>query len=102
MALSPVQVRVPARDTDTRILSEELLTPAAQDFLTRLHREVEPTRRGLLKARQQRWAELRKTGRLTFPKETIDQRASEWRVAEVPPDLQIGRASCRERVYSSV
>ena len=89
MALTPVEVRVPARDTDTRILSEELLTPAAQDFLTRLHREVEPTRRGLLKARQQRWAELRKTGRLTFPKETIDQRASEWRVAEVPPDLQV-------------
>ena len=89
MAPTPVEVRVPARDTDTRILGEELLTPAAQDFLTRLHREVEPTRQGLLEARHDRWRELRATGRLTFPKETADQRAAEWRVAAVPSDLQV-------------
>ena len=70
MAMTPVEVRTPSRDSDTRRLAEELLSPAAQEFLTRLHREVEPTRHGLLETRQQRWAELRRTGKLTFPAET--------------------------------
>ena len=89
MALTPVEVRTPTRDTDTRRRAEELLTPDAQAFLTRLHREVEPTRQGLLETRQQRWGELRKTGKLTFPPETVDQRAADWRVADVPHDLQV-------------
>jgi malate synthase len=89
MAMTPVEVRAPSRDSDTRRLAEELLTPAAQDFLTRLHREVEPTRLGLLETRQQRWTELRATGKLTFPAETVDQRASDWHVADVPHDLQV-------------
>jgi malate synthase len=71
------------------MLAEDILTPAAQDFLTRLHREVEPTRRGLLEARQKRWKELRGGASLSFPKETADQRTQEWRVAEAPSDLEV-------------
>ena len=89
MATTPAEVRVPSRDTDTRTLAEHLLTPEAQDFLTRLHREVEPTRRGLLEARQKRWKELRAGGSLSFPKETAAQRETEWRVAQVPSDLEV-------------
>jgi malate synthase len=89
MATTSVEVRTPSRDSDTRRLAEELLTPAAQDFLTRLHREVEPTRTSLLAARQQRWKELRATGKLSFPAETAAQRAADWRVADVPADLQV-------------
>jgi malate synthase len=69
--------------------AEQLLTPAAQEFLTRLHREFEPTRRELLDARRTRWKELRERGTLGFPKETAAQREREWRVASVPADLEI-------------
>jgi len=69
MAMTPVEVRTPSRDSDTRRLAEELLSPAAQEFLTRLHREVEPTRAELLETRQERWKELRRTGKLAFPAE---------------------------------
>jgi malate synthase len=89
MATTPAEVRVPSRDADTRTLAEHLLTPDAQDFLTRLHREVELTRQGLLETRHKRWTELRAGGSLSFPKETADQRASEWRVADAPSDLQV-------------
>jgi len=71
------------------MLAEDILTPAAQEFLTRLHREVEPTRRALLEARQKRWNELRAGASLSFPKETAAQRAQEWRVAAVPSDLEV-------------
>ena len=89
MALTPAEVRVPSHESDTRGLAEELLTPDAIDFLTRLHREVEPTRRGLLETRQRRWRELREGANPSFPKETVDQRASDWKVAGVPADLQV-------------
>ena len=89
MAPTPVEVRVPKSDSDLRDVAAEILTPEAQDFLTRLHREVEPTRQGLLEARQERWAKLRAGGTLSFPDETAAQRAAEWRVAEVPSDLQV-------------
>jgi len=70
-------------------VAEELLTREAQDFLTRLHRQVEPTRRKLLTARQERWRALRSGAGLTFPTETAAQRAADWRVADVPDDLQV-------------
>ncbi|HUQ42734.1 MAG TPA: hypothetical protein VM052_09545, partial [Candidatus Limnocylindrales bacterium] len=87
--MTPVEMRTPSRDTETRAIAESLLTPQAVDFLMRLHREVEPTRRGLLETRQERWRELRSTGTLSFPTETAAQRAAEWRVADVPSDLQV-------------
>jgi malate synthase len=89
MAMSPAEVRAPSHDSDTRGLAEHLLTPEAQDFLTRLHREVQPTRQGLLETRQQRWRELRAGATLSFPKETIDYRAAEWTVAKAPRDLEV-------------
>ena len=88
MAMTPVEVRIPARASDTRGAAEELLTPAAQDFLTRLHRHVEPTRRALLETRRKRWQALRSGAKPQFPTETAAQRAAEWRVADVPSDLQ--------------
>ncbi len=89
MAVTAAQVRIPDSASDTRGLAEELLTPEAIDFLARLHREVEPTRAGLLDARQQLWKRLRAGGTLGFPQETAAQRKSEWRVASVPSDLQV-------------
>ncbi|HYR93842.1 MAG TPA: malate synthase A [Methylomirabilota bacterium] len=70
-------------------VAEELLTREAKDFLTRLHRQVEPTRRKLLGVRQERWRALRSGADLTFPTETGAQRAADWRVADVPDDLQV-------------
>ena len=89
MAIGSAEVRIPNAAGDTRKISEDLLTPDAIDFLTRLHREVEPTRIGLLDARQQRWSELRAGGTLGFLEDTARQRASEWRVDPVPSDLQV-------------
>src|SRR3954466_13222446 len=80
--------RIPSRDAEARALAEEVLTPEAQDFLARLHREVESTRQGLLETRQERWRELRGGGTLGFPEETVDQRGSDWTVAAAPHDLQ--------------
>ncbi|HEU5288577.1 MAG TPA: malate synthase A [Candidatus Limnocylindria bacterium] len=89
MAVSAAEVRIPKDAADTRGVAEELLTPEAIDFLTRLHREVEPTRLGLLDARQERWKALREGGTLGFLEETAGQRKAEWRVADVPSDLQV-------------
>ena len=88
MAISAAEVRIPPNAADTRQVAEQLLTPQAIDFLTRLHREIEPTRIGLLDARQSRWERLRSGGTLGFPTDTAKQRASEWRVNEVPGDLR--------------
>jgi malate synthase len=89
MATQAAEVRIPEHASDTRGLAEELLTPDARSFLARLHRQVEPTRRGLLETRQKRWAELRAGGTLGFPAETKVQRKANWRVADVPADLQV-------------
>ena len=91
MAMKSAEVHIPEHDADTRPIAEQILTKDAIDFLTRLHREVEPTRQGLLEARQRRWRELRAGGTLRFPEETADQRAAEWRVAPVPEDLEVRR-----------
>src|SRR3954469_21721816 len=88
MATTAAEVRIPSRDAEARALAEQVLTPEAQDFLARLHREVEPTRQGLLETRQERWRELRSGGTLSFPKETAVQRGAEWTVAAAPHDLQ--------------
>ncbi len=89
MAMTAAEVRIPQSASDTRGIAEELLTPEAVDFLLRLHREVEPTRAGLLAARQERWDHLRAGGTLGFPEETAAQRKAEWRVADVPADLTV-------------
>jgi malate synthase len=88
MATASVEVRIPNDARDTAALAEELLTKEAQDFLIRLHREVEPTRIGLLETRHERWRELREGGTLDFLPDSQPLRDSEWTVARVPTDLR--------------
>src|SRR5947207_853186 len=51
MAISAAEVRIPSAASDTRETAEQLLTADAIKFLARLHRQVEPTRIGLLDAK---------------------------------------------------
>jgi malate synthase len=69
--------------------SAEVLTPQALDFVADLARTFEPTRAALLAARAARQAELSAGGELRFLPETKPVRESAWRVAPVPPDLQV-------------
>ena len=84
MATASVEVRIPKDAHDTAALAAELLTKEAQAFLIRLHREVEPTRIGLLETRQERWRELREGGTLDFLPDSRPLRESEWTVSRVP------------------
>ena len=88
MATASVEVRIPNDARDTSALAAELLTKEAQAFLIRLHREVEPTRIGLLETRQERWRELREGGTLDFLPDSRPLRQSEWTVSRVPADLR--------------
>jgi malate synthase len=67
---------------------EEVLTPAAVEFVTALQRRFGGTRAELLNARTQRRAALRAGGTLDFLPETQAVRDGDWRVAPVPADLQ--------------
>jgi malate synthase len=67
--------------------STRVLTPEALDFVTRLHRELNPTREALLRQRRERWQHLRAGARLDFLTETAPVRAREWSVAQAPRDL---------------
>jgi malate synthase len=69
--------------------SDEVLTPAALDFIADLARTFEPTRRELLAARAARQAELGAGGELRFLPETRSIREGAWRVAPAPADLQV-------------
>jgi malate synthase len=69
--------------------SDEILTPAALDFVAGLARTFEPTRRELLAARAARQAELSSGGELRFLPETRAVRDGAWRVAPAPADLQV-------------
>ena len=75
------------RVTRTLPGQEQLLTPAALDFLADLHRRFEPIRQQRLAARQRRQAEF-DTGTLPdFRVDTAEIRAGDWRVAELPRAL---------------
>ena len=88
MAIATVEVRIPNEARDTAAIAAELLTKEAQEFLKRLHKEVEPTRIGLLEARERRWRELRAGGTLDFLPDSQPLREAEWTVARVPADLR--------------
>src|SRR6266540_2077485 len=88
MATASVEVRIPNDARDTAALAAELLTKDAQDFLIRLHRQVEPTRVGLLETRRERWRELRGGVALDFLPDSRPLRESQWTVARVPADLR--------------
>lgn len=89
----------------TRILGEplppstELLPPAALDLLAALHRQLEPERRNLLAAREQRQAQY-DAGDLPdyLPRDT-EAISGDWRVAEIPPDLRRRRVEITGPVH---
>ena len=67
---------------------EEVLTPAALEFLGALERRFRDERAARLAARGARAAALLAGAELDFPASTAAVRAdSTWRVAETPPDL---------------
>jgi malate synthase len=66
----------------------EILNADALEFVAALQREFGGERERLLRARVARQAELDGGAMPDFPAETAPVRAGEWRVAEVPPDLQ--------------
>jgi malate synthase len=66
----------------------EILTEEARAFVTRLHRELNPTRLELLARRAERQRELDAGVLPGFLPETQALRDAEWRVAAAPADLQ--------------
>ena len=64
-----------------------ILTPAALDFVARLHRRFEARRQELLQARVQVQHRLDDGWRPDFALETRRIRESDWRVAPAPADL---------------
>ncbi len=67
---------------------EAVLTPEALAFVARLHREFKPARDALLQRRAERQVELDGGVLPDFLQETETIRRGEWKVADVPPDLQ--------------
>jgi malate synthase len=68
---------------------DEVLTPAALDFVARLHREFNPTREALLGARYERQAHFDAGELPDFLPATRHIRDGDWQVAPVKtPDLQ--------------
>jgi malate synthase len=68
--------------------ADDILTPEARDFVTRLHRELNPTRLELLERRSERQRALDAGELPDFLDETRDVREGDWRVASAPSDLQ--------------
>ena len=66
----------------------EILTPAALEFVANLQRKFGPAREELLAKRVERQKALdRRRGKLDFLPETAHIRAGDWQVAPAPPDL---------------
>ena len=84
MKVADIEIRAPSDQRYPAILTDDAL-----DFLSRLHREVEPVRRELLEARAERWEQLRQGATFDFPEDTRDIRELDWKVAEVPQDLRV-------------
>ncbi|MEP7325308.1 MAG: malate synthase A [Gemmatimonadota bacterium] len=66
----------------------EVLTPAAQDFLAELHRRFNHRRLELLARREAVQERLDEGEMPEFLPETLKVREADWRVAPVPQDLQ--------------
>ena len=85
----------------------EILTSEALAFVAMLQREFGPRRDLLLRRRSERQAEFDAGTLPDFLPDTASVRASDWTIAALPQELQdrrveIGRASCRERVFEAV
>jgi malate synthase len=70
------------------VVGEDILTEEARAFVTRLHRELNPTRLELLERRHERQRALDSGANPGFLAETRDIREGDWRVAPAPADLQ--------------
>ena len=68
--------------------ADRVLTPEALEFVAALHEEFEPRRRALLEAREERKARIAAGELPTFPEETTDVRAGDWRIPPAPADLE--------------
>ncbi|HUN25994.1 MAG TPA: malate synthase A [Steroidobacteraceae bacterium] len=66
---------------------EEILTPAALEFVAALHRRFEPRRSQLLHARSARQARYDAGELPDFLRETREVRAGDWRIGSIPADL---------------
>ncbi len=66
----------------------EILTPAALEFLSSLHREFNPRRMDLLRERSLRRKAIQGGKMPHFLDETRELREGKWRVLPVPDDLQ--------------
>src|SRR5207248_856839 len=69
------------------VAANDVLTPEARDFVTRLHRELNPTRLQLLERRLERQRSLDAGELPDFLDETRAMRDGSWRVAGPPADL---------------
>lgn len=67
---------------------EQVLTPAACDFLVSLHDRFEGERQSRLARRVEQQQELDREPRLNFLEETASVRADDWKVAPIPADLR--------------
>ncbi len=67
---------------------EEVLTPPALAFVADLQRRFDPRRRELLGRRVDRQRQLDGGVMPDFLPSTAEIRASDWRIAETPPDLE--------------
>ena len=67
---------------------EDILSPAALQFLASLHRLAEPRRRQLLQARRERQARYDAGALPDFRADTAAIRSGDWRVAPIPAALQ--------------
>jgi malate synthase len=67
---------------------DEVLTSDALEFVARLHRAFDATRRELLGARMERQKELDAGGTLDFLPDTKDVREGDWTIAPEPAALQ--------------
>jgi malate synthase len=72
----------------TEARSAPILTDRAMAFVADLHARFDDRRRELLAVRSQRRARLTAGGTLDFLPETAHVRDADWRVADVPPELQ--------------
>lgn len=67
---------------------ESILSVGALEFLTKLHRKFEPRRQELLQKRKTRQKQIDAGQLPQFLKETEKIRQGDWKVAQVPADLQ--------------
>src|SRR5689334_12694104 len=68
--------------------TEEILTPAALEFLYCLHEKFNGRRKELLAAREVRQRRFDAGEKPGFLEETKHIREGDWTVAPIPPDLQ--------------